>query len=74
VFERFDRPVRCRDGHLFTTIWIPLASFKAVRLGNSRWQRCPIGRHWSMVTPLDRASTSAEDLATAAAVHDARIP
>ncbi len=25
--------VRCRQGHLFTTIWIPGASLKAVRLG-----------------------------------------
>jgi hypothetical protein len=25
--------VRCRKGHLFTTIWIPGASVKAVRFG-----------------------------------------
>jgi hypothetical protein len=25
--------VRCRQGHLFTTIWIPGASLKAIRLG-----------------------------------------
>jgi hypothetical protein len=75
VFERFDRPVRCnKAGHLFTTIWIPLASFKAVRLGNSRYQRCPVGRHWSTVVPLDQDTASPADLEAAAAVHDVRIP
>lgn len=71
MFERFDRPVRCRDGHVFTTIWIPLASFKAVRLGLRRYQRCPVGRHWSTVVQL--ASGTAE-AAQAAAVHDLRVP
>jgi len=74
MFERFDRPARCREGHLFTTIWIPLASFKAVRLGNRRYQRCPVGRHWSTVTPLDPADSDPQELAQAAAVHDLRIP
>jgi hypothetical protein len=74
MFERFDRPVRCRDGHVFTTIWIPLASLKAVRLGDRRYQRCPVGRHWSTVTPIDPASADRETLARAAAVHDLRIP
>ena len=74
MFERYERPVRCRSGHLFTTIWVPLASFKAVRLGNERFQHCPVGRHWARVTPLDPASASAADLAAAAAVHDIRIP
>ncbi len=74
MFERFDRPVRCRDGHLFTTIWIPLASLKALRLGNRRYQRCPVGRHWTTVVPLDPARADPADLAGAAAVHDVRIP
>jgi hypothetical protein len=73
-FERFDRPVRCRDGHLFTTIWIPLASLKAIRLGRKRIQRCPVGHHFTIVARLDPASATAADLAAAAAVHDVRIP
>ena len=44
--------VRCRDGHLFTTVWLPGASFKAIRLGWLRLQRCPVGDHWSIVTPV----------------------
>jgi hypothetical protein len=74
MFERYDRAVRCSQGHLFTTIWIPLASLKAVRLGGSRYQRCPVGRHWAVVTPLEPATATPADLAAAAAVHDLRIP
>jgi hypothetical protein len=66
--------VRCRAGHLFTTIWIPGASLKSVRLGWWRIQRCPVGRHWTLVTPV-RDSDLAEDERTAARqVRDARVP
>ncbi|MGA2319629.1 MAG: hypothetical protein ABSG95_02645 [Solirubrobacteraceae bacterium] len=73
MFERFDRPVRCRDGHLFTTIWIPLASLKAIRLGGRRFQHCPVGHHWTTVVPLDQTLATPADLETAAALHDIRI-
>jgi hypothetical protein len=74
MFESFDRPVRCREGHLFTTIWFPLGSLKAARLDGHRFQRCPVGRHWTMVAPLDRATASPGELEAAAAVHDVHIP
>ncbi len=76
MFERFDTPVRCSAGHLFTTIWVPLGSLKAVRLGGTRYQYCPVGHHWATVTSLDLEGTApaAEELAKAALVHDARIP
>lgn len=74
MFQRFDRPVRCRQGHVFTTIWIPFGSLKAARLGRRRFQRCPVGHHWSVVEPLDAGSTDPEELRRAASVHDARIP
>lgn len=74
MLKRFDRPVRCKDGHLFTTIWMPLGSLKAARLGRSRYQRCPVGRHWTMVSRLDEASAAPTDLKAAAEVHDLRIP
>jgi hypothetical protein len=45
--------VRCSKGHLFRTTWIEGGSFKAVRLGPlSRYQRCPIGKHWAIVHPV----------------------
>jgi hypothetical protein len=74
MFERFDRVVRCSKGHLFTTIWIPLGSFKAVRLGSRRYQRCPVGHHWAMVRPVDPSELDSAQLAAAQAVHDIRIP
>jgi hypothetical protein len=74
MFERFDRPVRCKEGHLFTTIWIPLGSLKALRSFGRRYQFCPVGRHWTTVVPLDRATADPSELEQAAAVHDIRIP
>jgi hypothetical protein len=44
--------VRCRSGHEFTTTWIPGFSLTSLRLGPWRVQRCPVGRHWSIVTPV----------------------
>jgi hypothetical protein len=66
--------VRCRDGHLFTTIWIPGASLKALRLGWWRFQRCPVGRHWSFVTPVRESALSEDELRHARERHDVRIP
>jgi len=66
--------VRCRDGHLFTTIWIPGGSLKALRLGWWRLQRCPVGKHWSLVTPVKVSDLSEEDRRLAALRRDVRIP
>jgi hypothetical protein len=44
--------VRCRQGHLFRTIWVPGVSIKAIRLGWYRAQFCPVGRHWTLVSPV----------------------
>lgn len=69
-----DVVVRCRQGHLFTTLWIPAASVKAVRLGPWRLQRCPVGHHFSLVTPVDESSLTEEERAQAAAHRDIRLP
>ena len=74
MFSRYDTVVRCKDGHLFTTIWVPMASIKAVRLGNGRWQHCPVGKHWSVVVPADDGTLEPAALAAARAVHDLRLP
>jgi hypothetical protein len=66
--------VRCRRGHLFTTIWIPGGSLKAVRLGPWRLQRCPVGKHWSLVTPVNMAKLSEEDREFALSRRDTRLP
>lgn len=71
---RFDRIVRCSQGHLFETIWVPLASLKAVRLGPRRFQRCPVGKHWALVSRVDESTLTPPELEEARAHHDIRIP
>jgi len=66
--------VRCREGHLFTTIWIPGASLKSLRLGWARLQRCPVGHHWSLVTPVRVADLTDEERRFAEAHRDLPIP
>jgi hypothetical protein len=69
-----DTVVRCRSGHLFTTLWIPGVSLKAVRLGWWRFQRCPAGKHWSLVTPVKASDLTEEEMQLAARSRDVRIP
>jgi hypothetical protein len=65
--------VRCRTGHLFTTLWIPGGSLKAVRLGWWRFQRCPVGMHWSLVTPVKASDLTLEERELASELRDVRI-
>jgi hypothetical protein len=67
-------PVRCRDGHLFTTIWIPGVNLKALDLVVARVQYCPVGRHWTVVRPVRDADLSARDRRRARARRDVRLP
>jgi hypothetical protein len=66
--------VRCRSGHLFSTIWIPGLKLKAVDLGVARIQRCPVGRHWTLVTPVRAADLSPRQRRKARARRDVRLP
>ena len=73
---RFGRDVivRCRDGHLFMTTWIPGVSFKAIRLGLVRYQYCPVGGHFTAVQLMrDDDLTPAEHL-EASRFHDNGVP
>jgi hypothetical protein len=66
--------VRCNRGHLFTTIWIPGASVKSLRLGPWRVQRCPVGHHWAIVTPAQVSKLSERERDDARAHHDTFVP
>src|SRR6266702_4443146 len=66
--------VRCRQGHLFTTIWIPGVKLKEVDLLVARVQRCPVGQHWSLVVPVREADLTEEERQFARDHHDVRIP
>jgi hypothetical protein len=66
--------VRCRQGHLFTTFWLPGISVKALRLGWWRYQRCPVGGHWSLVTPVRASELSDAEREDARSRSDIPLP
>jgi hypothetical protein len=66
--------VRCRRGHLFSTIWIPGVSFKSLRLLWWRFQRCPVGNHWSIVEPVKVSDLTEEQLRAGQEHRDIRLP
>jgi hypothetical protein len=66
--------VRCRQGHLFTTIWIPGIKLKEVDLVVARIQHCPVGNHWSLVVPVRDKDLTDGELRFAWEHHDIRIP
>ena len=66
--------VRCRRGHLFTTVWIPGVSVKALRLGYWRVQWCPVGRHVDLVRLVKDADLTEAERSFAAAHHDVPVP
>ncbi len=47
---------------------------KSVRLGWWRFQRCPVGKHWSLVTPVKQSELTEEEKRTASENKDIRIP
>ncbi|HMD93446.1 MAG TPA: hypothetical protein VKG80_12475 [Trebonia sp.] len=66
--------VRCQQGHLFTTVWIPGVSVKALRLGLWRVQWCPVGRHVTLVSLVKNADLTEEERESAAEHHDIPVP
>ncbi|WP_330305248.1 MULTISPECIES: hypothetical protein [unclassified Streptomyces] len=63
--------VQCAAGHLYTATWIPFVGFKSLRLTPSkRYARCPVGKHWAVVSRPDQSTLTEEQLA-AARSHDA---
>ena len=66
--------VRCRKGHLFSTIWLPGVSIKSLRLVWWRVQRCPVGAHWTIVTPVREGELGADEKRAAHERKDVRVP
>ena len=69
-----DTIVECKKGHLFSTTWVPGVSLKAVRLGFYRFQFCPVGRHWTLVRPVNRQDLSEEQISKALSRKDNLLP
>jgi hypothetical protein len=55
-------------------MWVPGGSFKAIRLGFIRFQHCPVGNHWALVTPVRESDLSEEERIMADRYHDTPIP
>jgi hypothetical protein len=66
--------VRCSRGGVFQTIWIPMMSFKAIRLGRHRIQWCPVHERRELVERVDPATLTNAELAQAAAYPPSPIP
>jgi hypothetical protein len=66
--------VRCRQGHLFTTVWIPGIKLKELDLVVARVQHCPVGKHWSLVVPVRVQDLTEAERQFALDHHDIRIP
>ena len=66
--------VRCRRGHLYTTIWVPGVSLKSARLGWWRLQFCPVGKHVSIVSPVRKSDLSARQRRVARRRSDLPLP
>jgi hypothetical protein len=66
--------VRCRAGHVFTTVWIPGVSLKSIRLGAVRFQWCPAGAHWTFVTPVPDGDLTGADRLMAGQFDDGPVP
>ena len=49
-------------------------SLKSLRFGYWRFQYCPVGRHWTLVTPVVASELSEAERRDAAACQDIRIP
>lgn len=76
--QAFARPVviaRCmRGGGLFETLWVPLVSLKALRLGPFRIQRCPVHHRVEVVQLVDPTKLSDAERAEAARYPAEPIP
>ncbi len=66
--------VRCSQGALFETTWLPLASLKAIRLGPRRLQRCPVHRRWELIRRVDPTTLSDQQREEASRHPAGRIP
>ncbi|MGP5696249.1 hypothetical protein [Brachybacterium alimentarium] len=65
--------VQCSKGAYYETVWFPLVSFKAIRLGTRRFQKCPVHQRWELARMVPEEEWTEEVVAGAAGHHDSNI-
>ncbi|SIR76255.1 hypothetical protein [Williamsia sterculiae] len=65
--------VECSQGARYATLWWPLGSFNAVRLGGVRIQRCPVHHRWERTRRVDPAALSLAERRAAESIRDIGI-
>jgi hypothetical protein len=61
---------RCRQGHLFTTVWVGRFSWRQLDLGFAKIQRCPVDGRLTVVRPADVSALTPEQKRAAKRVRD----
>jgi len=61
---------RCRQGHLFTTVWVGRFTWRQLDLGFARIQRCPVDGRLTVVRPVDVFELTAEEKRAAKRIRD----
>jgi hypothetical protein len=61
---------RCRQGHLFTTIWGVKGAHRVTDFGWMRLQRCPVDGRLTLVYPVDESTLTREEKKLAKQVQD----
>jgi hypothetical protein len=64
---------RCLAGHVFTTMWGPPAPARKAGIGPVRLQYCPVGEHWTLVTPVRPEDLTPAEWRLARRCHDASV-
>lgn len=65
--------VQCSRGAYYESKWVPLASFKAIRLGAKRLQRCPVHHKWEMTVRVPDDAVTPEIREQAERHHDSGL-
>lgn len=65
--------VQCSRGSYYETVWVPYISFKSIRLGSRRFQKCPVHKRWELSRMVPDDEWSPEIIAEARRHKDTNI-
>ena len=65
--------VQCSQGDYYETVWLPYISFKLIRLGTRRFQKCPVHQRWELARMVTEEEWTPEVIAQAEAHRDSNI-